>query len=105
MIVEYIRYTIPDNRAAAFEAAYVEARQSLDDSPHCLAYELTRCVEEAASYILRIEWDSLDGHMQGFRRSPEFRQFFQHIRPFVNDIGEMRHYDIVFSTTPEGGAS
>jgi heme-degrading monooxygenase HmoA len=100
MIVEYIRYTIPADRAAGFEAAYTAARVSLDESVHCLGYELSRGVEEPDNYILRIEWDSLEGHEQGFRQGPEFRQFFQHVRPFFNDIAEMRHYRAVFSTTP-----
>ncbi len=102
MIVEYIRYTIPEDRSPAFEAAYTEARSSLDESSQCLGYELTRCVEAPTSYILRIEWDSLEGHESGFRQSAEFRRFFQYVRPFFSDIEEMRHYNVVFATSGEG---
>lgn len=94
MIVEYIRYTVDDGRSAAFEDAYRQAAEQLDASPHCLGYELSRCTDEPSSYILRIEWDSAEGHMQGFRRSPEFRTFFRHIQPYVGDIQEMRHYEV-----------
>jgi quinol monooxygenase YgiN len=93
MIVEYVRYTISADRQAAFEAAYAEAQAALTDSPHCLGWELSRCTEEPSSYVLRLEWDSLTGHTQGFRQSPEFRRFFAAIRPFVGDITEMRHYE------------
>jgi quinol monooxygenase YgiN len=92
MIVEYIRYELGEGQGNAFEAAYAQAAPSLDASPHCLAYELTRCVDAPASYILRIEWDSAEGHMQGFRRGPEFPAFFAAIRPYVGQIAEMRHY-------------
>lgn len=92
MIVEYIRYELEEGQGEAFEAAYARAAPSLDASPHCLAYELTRCVDAPASYILRIEWDSAEGHMQGFRRGPEFPAFFAAIRPYVGQIAEMRHY-------------
>jgi quinol monooxygenase YgiN len=92
MIVEYVRYTIDEARAEAFEAAYAQAAAALDASPHCLAYELSRCVEAPESYVLRIEWDSAEGHMQGFRRGAEFGAFFAAIRPYVGDIAEMRHY-------------
>jgi quinol monooxygenase YgiN len=94
MVVEYIRYRIPHERQERFEAAYRDAANSLDASEHCLAYELSHGVEESERYILRIEWDSLDGHEQGFRRSPEFQSFFAAVRPFVDDIEEMRHYDV-----------
>ncbi len=102
MIVEYIRYTIDGDSAEAFEAAYTRARESLDASVHCLGYELTRCVEEPSSYTLRIEWDSKEGHERGFRGSGEFQQFLPHIRPFVGDIQEMRHYDVVFTRDAKG---
>jgi quinol monooxygenase YgiN len=92
MIVEYIRYEIAD--VDAFVSAYSEARHALDASPHCLAYELSRCSEEPTWFILRIEWDSLDGHMKGFRGGPEFSAFLTAVRPFLADIREMRHYEV-----------
>jgi len=95
MIVEYIRYKVAEAQRAAFEAAYEKALPSLQASSHCLGYELSRCVEESGCYILRIEWDSLDGHLKGFRASPEFQSFFAHVRPFVNNIEEMRHYEVM----------
>ncbi|MGH7574771.1 MAG: antibiotic biosynthesis monooxygenase family protein [Longimicrobiales bacterium] len=92
MIVEYVRYTIPQERSEAFEAAYARARESLDASPECLGYELSRCTEDASSYVLRIEWESVEAHLEGFRKGSRFRAFFAEIRPFVSDIAEMRHY-------------
>src|SRR5688572_28157133 len=92
MIVEYIRYEVSD--ADALVRAYEDARFALDASPHCLAYELSRCAEEPKSFILRIEWDSSEGHLQGFRKSPEFAGFLAAVRPFLNDIREMRHYEV-----------
>ena len=94
MVVEYIRYQIPEERHNAFEGAYRSAQVALAASPHCRSYELSRCVEDPTSYVLRIEWDSLDGHLQGFRRSPDFRTFFQAVQPYVNAIAEMRHYEV-----------
>jgi quinol monooxygenase YgiN len=93
MIVEYIRYRIPSDQASAFEQAYAQAAEPLSRSPHCLSYELTRCVDEPACYTLRIEWDSAEGHMRGFRSSPQFAPFFQAIKPYVKLIEEMRHYE------------
>jgi quinol monooxygenase YgiN len=92
MIVEYIRYEIDD--AEAFLRAYEQARAALDSSRHCLAYELARCVEAPSSFILKIEWDSVEGHMQGFRKSPQFAEFLAAVRPFIGSIAEMRHYEV-----------
>lgn len=94
MIVEYIRYRLPGDAGEAFERDYARAAQVLDASPHCLAYELSRCVDEPACYLLRIEWDSVDGHLQGFRKSAGFADFLAAIRGYIGAIEEMRHYRV-----------
>ena len=93
MVIEYVRYKIPADQADQFIAAYATAREALRKSSHCLGFELSRCAEEPTSFILRIEWDSIEGHMNGFRKSSEFREFFASVRPFVGNLEEMRHYE------------
>jgi quinol monooxygenase YgiN len=93
MVIEYVRYRIPADKADEFVAAYATAGEALRKSSHCLGFELSRCMEEPTSFILRIEWDSVEGHMEGFRKSPEFRAFFASVRPFVGQLEEMRHYE------------
>ena len=99
MVVEYIRYTIDEGRAEAFQQAYGRAAEALEASENCERYEVTRCTEELTQYVVRIEWDSEEGHLSGFRESPEFRSFFGAVGPFVNDIEEMRHYQVTLSST------
>jgi hemoglobin len=99
MIVEYTRYKIEPARREAFENAYRKAVGSLEGSSHCLAYELSHCSEDPDHYTLRIEWDSEEGHLKGFRSSPEFRAFFAAVQPFVKDIEEMRHYQVLSAST------
>jgi len=94
MIVEYIRYSVGADRGDALLAAYAEAQVSLRASPHCLGYELARCVDAPEVFILRIQWDSAEGHLKGFRSSPAFQSFLKAIQPFVKDIAEMRHYEL-----------
>jgi quinol monooxygenase YgiN len=94
MIVEYIRYQIPDDEARSFEDAYRAAAESLEASPHCERYEVAHCTEDPTAYTVRIEWDSADGHLQGFRGSPQFGTFFAAVRPYVDRIEEMRHYEV-----------
>lgn len=90
MIVEYIRYEISDPEP--FMRGYESARDALETSPYCLAFELSRCTEEPTSFILRIEWTSAEDHLGGFRKSPQFAAFLAAVRPFIANIREMRHY-------------
>lgn len=93
MIIEYIRYGLVDpQQASSFEQDYAEAAHHLDGSPHCLSYQLARCEEHPLQYILQICWDSAEGHLLGFRRSPAFGDFLRHVGPYVPQLLEMRHY-------------
>jgi quinol monooxygenase YgiN len=98
MVVEYIRYNIDNGRAQAFLEAYGDAAEALRASDHCERYEVSRCSEDPTQHVVRIEWDSEQGHLSGFRQSPEFRSFFEAVGPFVNDIEEMRHYQVALAS-------
>ncbi|MEO5510743.1 MAG: antibiotic biosynthesis monooxygenase [Longimicrobiales bacterium] len=93
MMTEIVRYNIPAGEEAAFEEAYEGAQRYLAASPHCLGYELLHSIDEPQRYILRIQWTSVDGHINGFRKSPEFASFFAAVRPFFAAIEEMKHYE------------
>ncbi len=105
MIVEYIRYSIEAARSEAFLAAYATGAKVLQADPHCLSYEVSRGVEEPTHQIVRIEWDSLEGHLEGFRRDAAFAGFFAAVKPFFDDIEEMHHYEARLSSPalPEKG--
>ncbi|SDT15790.1 group II truncated hemoglobin [Microlunatus soli] len=92
MITEYIRYRIPDGDAAEFESDYARAARQLTGASQCHDYELSRCEEDPACYVLRITWTSTEDHLHGFRGSERFPAFFAAISPYVDRIEEMRHY-------------
>jgi hemoglobin len=92
MTVEYIRYRITDD-TEAFEQAYGRAARSLARAPQCVDFELSRCTDEPAAYILRITWTSAEDHLKGFRGGDLFPEFLAEIRPWVESIEEMRHYE------------
>jgi len=51
-------------------------------------------VEEPDNFIVRIEWDSVEGHEKGFRSSKEFASFFSKVKPYFSNIREMKHYQL-----------
>jgi quinol monooxygenase YgiN len=92
MIVEYLRYEIEEARQAKFIADYKTASKPLLSSPYAVSFDICQCVEDPSQFILRIEWTSANDHLEGFRGSDEFKEFFAHVRSYVSDIAEMRHY-------------
>lgn len=94
MIVEYIRYHLTAHTPEELTAAYRIGAEHLQAAPQCHGYELTQCEEDPKSLTLRILWTSTHDHLEGFRKGPHFPPFLAAIRPFINEIQEMRHYDL-----------
>lgn len=92
MIVEYIRYDLKAHTAEQLIDSYRRAGEHLTAAPECVGFELTRCEEAPSSLILRILWRSTRDHVEGFRRGPHFAPFLREIRPYFEEIAEMRHY-------------
>jgi quinol monooxygenase YgiN len=95
--VEYIRYRIPKENVDVFVDAYRGAVMPLAASAYCLGYDLTQCAEDPELFILRIRWTSIEDHLQKFRSSGQFREFFSYIGPFVPQIQEMQHYRVALA--------
>lgn len=100
MILEYVRYQLTERSTQQLLDAYAKAAKQLDAAPECLGYEMAVCADDPDALILRINWNSAEGHMTGFRKGPHFPPFLAEIRPFIGEIAEMRHYEL----TPIGSA-
>ncbi|WP_035058504.1 putative quinol monooxygenase [Andreprevotia chitinilytica] len=92
MTTEYIRYELTKHSGEELILAYRTACECLQASPECLGYDLTRCEEAPTSFVLRIHWTSTEDHLQKFRKGPQFPDFFAAVKPFIDEIVEMRHY-------------
>lgn len=90
--VEIIRYKISDEQSKAFEDAYEKAGEYLKASPYCRGYNVLHGDDEPNHYIVTIYWTSKEDHLTKFRSSEQFSAFLPLVRPFFNDIQEMKHY-------------
>lgn len=92
--VEIIRYNIAASQHSSFEKAYTDAGEHLKKSSYCLGFEIIHGEEEPDHYIVIIKWTSKDDHLNGFRKSKSFMPFFNLVKPFYNNIEEMKHYTL-----------
>jgi quinol monooxygenase YgiN len=90
--IEIIRYNMPEDKHTAFEKAYTDAGVLLKASQYCLGYEVIHGEEEPNHYIVTIHWSSTNEHINGFRKSEQFSPFFNLVKPFFENIEEMKHY-------------
>jgi heme-degrading monooxygenase HmoA len=97
MIVERAHLSITPGAEGDFEAAFETARAVVARSPGFRSLRLLRGLEEPASYLLLIEWDSLADHMEGFRGSELFTQWRALVGPHFAAEPAIEHFDPIVS--------
>lgn len=91
MVTEIALLTIDPSRAAEFERAVAEASPLFRRSRGCRAMALERSIDQPGRYILRVQWDRIEDHTEGFRNSPEFRSWRELAGPFFVTPPEVDH--------------
>jgi hemoglobin len=64
VVIEYIRYRVDPSRADEFKRTHAAARV-LDDDPQLPGLRGGQGRRGPEHFIVRIEWDSVDGHLEG----------------------------------------
>ena len=91
MVLEIAEFAITPGREDDFVAAFERAVPLLRATDGFRAARLTRGVESPSSFVLLVEWDSLEAHTQGFRESERFGAWRELVGPFFATDPRVRH--------------
>lgn len=95
MVLEVATITILPDRQHEFLAAYRDARHLVAQTDGCRSMRMTQGIESPATFILLVEWDSVEAHEQNFRASERFAQWRAMIGPFFAVPPHVEHFDTV----------
>ncbi|SNQ50521.1 putative enzyme involved in biosynthesis of extracellular polysaccharides [Frankia canadensis] len=90
-VLEIARFEVRPGTEDEFEAAYRGIRAELVGTPGCRAARLTRGVESSSSYVLLVEWDTLDSHLKNFRESERFVRWRAALGPYFAEPPSVSH--------------
>lgn len=91
-VLERVHLTIVPGAGAAFEQAMTSSGLDvLRSAPGCLSAELRRGVEEPSTYLLLVEWDSLEAHTS-FTGEPEFLGLVDILKAHLDAPSDMQHF-------------
>jgi heme-degrading monooxygenase HmoA len=65
-----------------FSAAYRTVRHEIATSPGCLSIRMSQGVESPSSFVLIVEWATLEAHIEGFRGSDGFGRWRAALTPY-----------------------
>ena len=93
MILEQAVFAITPGSEGEFEAALEQAKELVAQTRGFRSLQLRRGVEQPTSYLLLIEWETLDDHMVGFRESDRFPRWRELISSHFASPPVVQHFD------------
>jgi len=96
MILEHALLPVKPGEESRFEAAFAEAKALIASVPGFGQLSLSRCIERPDTYLLLVEWASLEDHTVGFRESPQYEEWRRLLHHFYQPFPVVEHYEQVW---------
>ena len=93
MVLEHAVLQVREGQEAVFEAAFEEAKAVIASATGFFSLRLERCVERPGRYLLLVEWESIEAHVEGFRGSPAFVEWRALLHHFYDPPPVVEHYE------------
>ncbi|WGL16244.1 antibiotic biosynthesis monooxygenase [Microbulbifer bruguierae] len=92
MILEVAILDVIPGEAEKFEHAFSTAQKIISSMPGYISHQLQKCLEKDNRYILLVNWEKLEDHTEGFRKSPEYQDWKALLHHFYEPFPEVEHY-------------
>jgi len=95
MILEVAVLDVKPNLAKDFEKSFEEAESIIVTRKGYISHQLSKCFERRNRYILLVNWNTLEDHTEGFRKSPEYQQWKKLLHCYYEPFPDVEHYEYV----------
>ena len=92
MVLEVALIDVLAGQEDAFARAYAEGHPVLAGTPGCRSVRMTRGIESPSRFVLLVEWDSVEAHLENFRESDRFPAWRARIGPFFAQPPLVEHF-------------
>ena len=92
MIVEHALLHIKPGCTGDFEQAMLEAKPLITCQPGFKSIELRRSSGQENQYLLLVEWDRIESHQDGFRKSSEYEKWRTLLHDFYEPMPSVEYF-------------
>ena len=92
MVLEVALIDIVPGMEDGFAASYRLGHPILAGTPGCRSVRMTRGIESPSRFVLLVEWDSVEAHLQNFRGTERFAQWRALIGGYFAKPPLVEHY-------------
>jgi len=93
MIIEHALLPVKEGQEQRFESAFANAKTIIAQSPGFRRLTLSRCLERPGAYLLLVEWDRVEDHTEGFRKSPRYEEWRRLLHHFYDPFPDVEHFE------------
>jgi heme-degrading monooxygenase HmoA len=92
MVLEVALIDVRAGDEEAFASAYGKAHETLAGTPGCRGVRMTRGIESPSRFVLLVEWDSVEAHLENFRGTERFTTWRGLIGPYFAQPPVVEHF-------------
>jgi heme-degrading monooxygenase HmoA len=92
MVLEHALLDVISGLEVEFEEAFSRARDVISKSPGFISLKIVRGIERPSSYLLFVEWESLEDHTIGFRQSARYAEWRELLHHFYDPFPVVEHF-------------
>jgi heme-degrading monooxygenase HmoA len=92
MILEHALLLVSPERTVEFEEAFDRAKTVIASSAGFVSLTLSKGIEHPATYLLLVQWDSVEAHEEGFRGSPAYDEWRALLHHFYDPFPVVEHF-------------
>jgi len=98
MILEAVTLQVKKGLESQFEIDFKTASQYISSINGYINHSLQQCIEQENKYLLLVNWKTLEDHTEGFRKSPEYKEWKKLLHHYYDPFPIVEHYESVFDS-------
>ncbi|MBT8306966.1 MAG: antibiotic biosynthesis monooxygenase [Maribacter sp.] len=92
MVLEVAILNIKEGMSKDFEQSFAHASSIIASMKGYLSHQLKKCIEVESQHILLVNWETLEDHGTGFRKSPQYQEWKELLHHFYKPFPQVFHY-------------
>ena len=92
MILEGAMLQVKKNMEREFEESFKEASSIISKMDGYIKHSLNKCFEQDGKYLLLVEWETLESHTIGFRKSEEYQKWKSLLHCYYEPFPVVEHF-------------
>jgi heme-degrading monooxygenase HmoA len=92
MVLEVALIDVLAGQEEEFATAYRKAREVLASTPGCRSVRMTRGIESPSRFVLLVEWEAIEAHLENFRATERFTTWRSLIGPYFDGAPRVEHF-------------